>query len=772
MRRPVSPSAWRRATPFALCVLMGVLTAPVDGRHASRDAASAAQIRPAAELSRQVDELFRQWQSTTSPGAAVLVMRDGRTVHARGYGMASLEYGVPNRPDTVFDIASVSKQFGAMAVALLEADGRLSLDDDVRRYIGELPDFGSRITLRHLVHHTSGIRDWPGTLALAGWSFEDVLSFSQILRMAYHQRELNFTPGEAHLYSNTGYNLLAEVVARVSGRSFRQFCDERIFKPLGMTRTHFHDDHTEVVANRAESYRPASGGRHRRAVSNLTALGSSSLFTTIEDLAKWIANLHAVAPTVGDRAVVARLHERGRLNSGSSIAYAFGQSIGEYRGVRTAAHSGSWAGYRSVLLRVPDERFAVAILANTAAMNPLVLAQQIVDLYLADRLAAAERTAPPAAPAPAPGAKPWQPTAGDLQAFAGEYRSAELQTSYVLDVREGRLVARHFRTGDVAFRPTEPDRFDAPTFNQVRFLRGSDGAVDAFTATSDRVRHVRFDRVRRVAQPPPATEIYLASFDEAARRVGTPVNITNHPGYDNQPFFLPDSSGLLFASNRDGTQTDIYRYDIATRAVSQVTRTPENEYSPTVTPDRGTFSTVRGAEQRLWRFRLDGSDAGLVLAHRGLIGYHAWISPTEVAVFVLGSEGRPNTLELVNLPSGASEAIESSIGRSLHIRPGAGTLTFVHRPRDLAWTIKELDPKTRKIVELAPTVEGSEDLAWTPAGSIVMGSQSRLWLRRPGGDRWIEIAELGQAALGTITRLAVSPDGRWIAIVSQPAPAS
>jgi CubicO group peptidase (beta-lactamase class C family) len=444
-----------------------------------------------------VDDLFKPWQSKASPGASVLVMLDGKVLHARGYGMANLEHGVPNRPDTVFDIASVSKQFGAMAIALLEADGRLSLDDDVRKYITEVPEFGSRITLRHLVHHTSGIRDWPGSLALAGWNFEDVVSFQQILRMAFHQRELNVTPGEAYVYSNTGYNLLAEVVARASGKSFRQFCDERIFKPLGMTRTHFHDDHAEVVVNRAESYRPAASGRYRHAVSNLTALGSSSLFTTIEDLAKWIDNLHAESPVVGGRAVVTRVHERGRLNSGAAIAYAFGQSIGEYRGLKSVAHTGSWAGYRSALQRFPDQRFAVVILANTAAMNPSVIAQQIADLYLADRLGPAAAAASPATPPATGGTGAWQPTPADLQAFAGEYRSAELHTSYSLEVREGRLVARHFRTGDFVFRPSQPDRFDAPSFGQVRFVRGSGGGVEGFTSTSDRVRNVRFDRVRR-----------------------------------------------------------------------------------------------------------------------------------------------------------------------------------------------------------------------------------------------------------------------------------
>jgi CubicO group peptidase (beta-lactamase class C family) len=484
----------------ARALLALALVAPVFARKAPSPAASVTNPPPQAnaDRSRKVDDMFRQWHAPDSAGAAVLVIDGGRTVHAKGYGMANLEAALPNRTDTVFDIASVSKQFGAMAVALLEADGRLSLDDDVRRYIGELPEFGHRITLRHLVHHTSGLRDWPGTLSIGGWSFEDVLSFGQILRMTYHQRAVNFPPGSAHSYSNTGYNLLAEVVARVSGRSFREFTDERIFRPLGMTKTHFHDDHTEVVVNRAESYRPGTDGRFRRVVSNLTALGSSSLFTTVEDLARWIENFHAAAPAVGGRRVVDRLHERGRLNDATIIPYAFGQSVGEYRGLRTVSHTGSWAGYRSILQRFPDQRFAVAILGNTANMNPTQLARQIADVYLADRLGPDATTSAGAGRGGgAPESSAWQPRPADLQAYAGVYASAELLTSYLVEVRDGQLVSRHFRTGDTPLRPVERDRFQAPRFGDVRFLRDAAGEVEALTATSERVRNLRFDRIRR-----------------------------------------------------------------------------------------------------------------------------------------------------------------------------------------------------------------------------------------------------------------------------------
>ena len=268
------------------------------------------------------------------------------------------------------------------------------------------------------------------------------------------------------------------------------------------------------------------------------------------------------------------------------------------------------------------------------------------------------------------------------------------------------------------------------------------------------------------AQAPPATEIYLAPLTWAGPKVtvGRPVNITNNPGYDNQPQFLADSSGLLFSSNRDGVQTDIYRYDIALKKVVQVTATSDNEYSPTLTPDGRTFTTVRGAAQRLWRYTLDGVDAGLAWSVQGLIGYHVWVSPTQLATFILG---QPATLQLLDMRSGGAEVIEKSIGRSLLIRPNRGTVSFVHKPQGAPWQIKEFNPATKAVTSLTPTVEGSEDLAWTPDGAIVMGQKTKLFLWREGATGWTEIADLGKQGVENITRLTVSRDGKRIAIVTQ-----
>ena len=268
------------------------------------------------------------------------------------------------------------------------------------------------------------------------------------------------------------------------------------------------------------------------------------------------------------------------------------------------------------------------------------------------------------------------------------------------------------------------------------------------------------------AQAPPATEIYLAPLTWTGQKVtvGRPVNITNNPGYDNQPQFLTDSTGVLFSSNRDGVQTDIYRYDIAPKKMARVTNTPDNEYSPTLTPDGRTFTTVRGAAQRLWRFTLDGVDAGLAWSVQGLIGYHVWVSPTQIATFILG---QPATLQLL-------EVIEKDIGRSLLIRPNRGTVSFIHKPQGAPWQIKEFNPATKAVTVLTPTLEGSEDLAWTPDGAIVMGQKTKLFLWREGASGWTEIADLGKqqrdprmVSVENITRLTVSPDGKWIAVVAQ-----
>jgi len=358
-----------------------------------------------------MDSLFAPYNRTDAPGLAVAVVRDGRLVFSKGYGMADLERRVAITPSTVFDVASVSKQFTGLAIAMLVGDGKVRLDDDIRRYVPEMSSIGQPITINHLVHHTSGLRDWPGTLALAGWQFDDVISFDQILTMAYHQRSLNFVPGSEYTYSNTGYNLLAETVQRVTGQSFRAWTDSHLFRPLGMTRTVFRDDPTIVIPDRALGYMRRGDGRWYAVTNNLTALGSSSMMSTVEDLARWVINFDSMR--VGGPQAMALTRTRGVLNDGSTIPYAFGLSHGEYRGAPTIGHTGSWAGFATYVVHFPQQHFGVVVLANAPQLNPTRAAQQVTDVFLGSALAPVP---------PAPTAATVQLTDASLMAYPGTYK--------------------------------------------------------------------------------------------------------------------------------------------------------------------------------------------------------------------------------------------------------------------------------------------------------------------------------------------------------------
>jgi CubicO group peptidase (beta-lactamase class C family) len=346
-----------------------------------------ARLEKAARTpSGKVDQLLAPWDRIDSPGAALAVARDGEIVYKSGYGSAQLEYGIPITPSTVFHVASMSKQFTAFAIALLAEQGKLSLDDDVLEHIPEIPDFGRKITLRQLIHHTSGLRDQWNLLALGGWRLDDVITTEHILTAMRYQQELNFDPGEEHLYCNSGYSLLAEVVARVTGTSFREWTTENIFRPLGMNHTHFHDDHEMIVPDRAYSY-SVDGPGFRKSVLSYANVGATSLFTTVEDLIKWTNNLDT--GTLGGEAVLQQVHERGILNNGEEISYAFGLVHGEHRGLRTVGHGGADAGFRTMLMRYPDQRFVVAVLSNLGGFSPDSIAREVAAVYLAEEMAEA-----------------------------------------------------------------------------------------------------------------------------------------------------------------------------------------------------------------------------------------------------------------------------------------------------------------------------------------------------------------------------------------------
>ena len=391
---------------------------------------AAGSIAHAQAVSRQdtlarVDSIFSRF-TTTTPGCAVGVSRHGRTVLAKAYGMANLEYDVPLTTESIIEAGSVAKQFTAAAILLLAQQGKLSIDDPVRKHIPELPDYGAPLTIRHMINHTSGLRDWGVVAAVEGWPRGSrVHTHDHVLDIVTRQRSLNFRPGSEYLYSNTGYNLLAIIVQRVSGRSFADFTRTEIFEPLGMTRTSWRDDYTRVVKGRATAYSPARGGfRLNMPFENVH--GNGGLLTTVEDLLRWSANFDA--GTVGGPALAREQVRQARLTSGRDIEYAAGLSVTRYRGVPEVSHSGATAGYRAFLTRYPDQGLAVAVLCNHAAAAAPTLGHRVADIYLGS---AATDPTPPKTVTLAPAV---------LGARAGSFRNAVTGEPFRLSFREGKLV--------------------------------------------------------------------------------------------------------------------------------------------------------------------------------------------------------------------------------------------------------------------------------------------------------------------------------------------
>jgi CubicO group peptidase (beta-lactamase class C family) len=531
---------------------------------------------------KQIDQLFTTWNRIDSPGAAVAVEKDGKVIYKKGFGSAELEYDIPITPGTVFHIASVSKQFTCFSILLLEKQGKLSIYDDIRKYIPEVPDLGKVITLNHLMHHTSGLRDQWDLLAMAGWRLDDIITKDQILRIVSRQKELNFNPGDEYLYCNTGFTLLAEVVARVSGQTFPEFTRTHIFEPLKMRNTQFYDNCEKIVKNRAYSFYADSTG-FKKSILSYSNAGATSLFTTAEDLCLWSRNFEN--PIVGDKEIINRMNLRGVLNKGDTITYAMGQDIGKYKGLKIISHGGADAGYRSFLVRFPDQRFSVNVLSNLATFNPGGMSFQIADIYLKDKLVTAgtekEKTeskipdeikeikidhdvlvsycgkyewqpgifvtisiendqlfvsAPELPKTPmvpvtttefdvkavsarvtfitdsgkvskmkvqmgggeqiAMRMPDFDPSKINLTEYSGDFYSPELSTTYTMVVESGKLIARHFRTGDIMLTLTKPDQFSGNRwyFGRVVFTRDSNNKITGLQVLGGRVRNLKFEK--------------------------------------------------------------------------------------------------------------------------------------------------------------------------------------------------------------------------------------------------------------------------------------
>jgi CubicO group peptidase (beta-lactamase class C family) len=327
-----------------------------------------------------VDSLFAEWNNPDSPGCALGIIRNGELVYAKGYGMANLEHDIPISASSVFRIASTSKQFTAACIVLLAERGQLSLDDNLKSFFPDFPDYAEKISIRHLLNHTSGIRDYLQIAFLRGLGEDAVYTDADIMQWLVRQSDLNFEPGEEYLYSNSGYWLLGQIVREVSGINMADFARQEIFEPLGMHDTHFHNDHTRIVKNRATGYAPAEDGRFRISMTTLNMIGDGGIFTTINDIKKWDDAFYH--PAVLGETFWNMMTQRGVLNNGEAINYASGLSMGEYKGLKTIRHGGAFVGFRAELLRFPEQRLTIAVFANRADANASLKANQVADVLL------------------------------------------------------------------------------------------------------------------------------------------------------------------------------------------------------------------------------------------------------------------------------------------------------------------------------------------------------------------------------------------------------
>jgi CubicO group peptidase (beta-lactamase class C family) len=384
---------------------------------------NAVSTTPPPDAAERVKEIFAAYDHPDTPGCVVGVSLGGAEVLRGAWGMADLEHRVPLTPDSVSEAGSVSKQFTAAAVLLLAEQGKLSLSDSVRKYIPELPDYGTDITIDHLLHHTSGLRDWGSVAETGGWPRTTrEYSNAWVVDISSRQKALNYKPGDDWSYTNTGYNLLAVVVQRVSGKSLAQFAHDNIFLPLGMQTTTWRDDFQRIVPNRAIAYDRKDGNEHQLMPFE-NAYGNGGLLTTVDDLLLW--NDRFSASKIGDPSFVKRELEQGKLNDGRTTFYAAGLFLTEHDGTREISHSGSTAGYRAWLGFYPERKLSVALLCNAAEANTVMLGHQVADVYLLG-----------------PGEKPAEPAHITLAAsLEGLYEDLRDHTTLSIERKEGELIA-------------------------------------------------------------------------------------------------------------------------------------------------------------------------------------------------------------------------------------------------------------------------------------------------------------------------------------------
>lgn len=504
-----------------------------------------------------IDALFEN-RSIHTPGGALFIQKNGETRYNKAFGMANLEHGVPNAPETIFEAGSVSKQFTAAALLLLAVEDKLSLDDDIREYLPELPDYGETITIRHLLNHTSGLKDWGSVAAIGGWPRTSRVYNQDLARdYIFRQNGLNNIPGEEYIYSNSNYTLLTTIVERVTNCSLPEFTEARIFTPLGMSSTSWRDDFREIVPGRAVGYRGA-GESFSINMPFENTYGHAALLTTTADLMLW--NESWLAHRLGGKELSDLRVEQGRLLDGSQISYAAAVMIGEVNGYTEISHSGATAGYRAWLATYPEAGLSVAFLGNDAGVSPVRIGKRVAELFLGKE----EESSPayeardlalelliekeglfkdqnshrlvelqvkdkglymgnsqlnavspdtlfrnhttfvfngdqllvttPSARETYNRVQPWTPDASDLEQYTGNYNSQEAAGELELKLKEGALYSQLLPSSGEALSPSFSDAFYAGRGKLYEFVRDDQGRVKGLNISVTRARNVYFEK--------------------------------------------------------------------------------------------------------------------------------------------------------------------------------------------------------------------------------------------------------------------------------------
>ena len=449
------------------------------------------------EESQSIDDIFIKWNKPDTPGAALGIVKDGSLVYSKGYGIGDLEHNIKITPSSVFYIGSVSKQFVTFSILLLEEQGKLNLDDKIQKYLPDFPEYDSALTIRHFIHHTSGVRDYLTLMYLKGRNYLDKTEENEVYELIKKQKELNFSPGEKYLYSNSCYFMLAMIIEEAAGQSLKIFAHENIFEPLGMKNSLFYDDNTDLIKNRVFSYKKKNNKEgFDNLIMRFDLVGSGGVYSNIEDLFLWDQNFYNNKLGKGGQKIINKMHTEGMLNNGKSSGYAFALNNGIYRGLKTVSHGGSLAGYRAQLMRFPEKKTSIIVLANRGDSDPTGKSFQIADIILKTKFTEEVELKKENTTNQNINTKPdkllSKSSTTKLNNYTGSYYSEELDINYLIKLKDEKLKVKIANYHPQELLELENDIFSIDN-GLIRFDR-KNGMIVGFELNAGRVTNLKFEK--------------------------------------------------------------------------------------------------------------------------------------------------------------------------------------------------------------------------------------------------------------------------------------